>query len=170
MNMDYSKAFELLNQDAEKERNKKADFKQQLLDKLSEEPTMVISTAYVYAKNYVIYGEDITKAWTTAVQQASILEKARQQAWAEAYDSFKKDYENRLKTEMLVMLEELKKSIEDKVYNVSIYNECLDCDVIDYEDANEIIQEKINALKESKDTDTIIEADTGKRENVENEE
>ena len=159
--MDY-KVFELLNQDAEKERNKKADFKQQLLDKLSEEPLMVLSTAYVYAKNYVIYGEDITKAWTTAVQQASILEKARQQAWAEAYDSFKKDCENRFKTEMLVMLKELKKSIEDKFYNVSVYNECLDCDVIDYEDINEIIQEKINALKESKDTDTIIESDTGK--------
>lgn len=72
--MDYSKVFELLNQDAEKERNKNADVKQQLLDKLSEEPLMVLSTAYAYAKNYVIYGEDITKAWTTAVQQASILE------------------------------------------------------------------------------------------------
>lgn len=48
-------------------------------------------------------------------------------------------------------LEKLKKNIEDKVYNISAYNECLDCDVIDYEDVNEIIQEKINALKENKD-------------------
>jgi DNA-binding Lrp family transcriptional regulator len=63
------------------------------------------------------------------------------------------------KAKMVVILEELKKSIEDKVYNVSAYNECLDCDVIDYEDVNEIIQEKINALKENKDADTIIEAD-----------
>ena len=60
---------------------------------------------------------------------------------------------------MVVILKELKKSIEDKVYNVSVYNECLDCDVIDYEDVNEIIQEKINALKENKDSDTIIEAE-----------
>ena len=35
--------------------------KQKLLDSLAEEPTMVISTAYAYAKNYVKYGEDITK-------------------------------------------------------------------------------------------------------------
>ena len=44
------------------------DVKQKLLDSLSKEPTMVLSTAYVYAKNYVNYGEDITKSWTTAVQ------------------------------------------------------------------------------------------------------
>ena len=34
-----------------------------LLDLLAEEPTMVLSTAYAYAKNYVLYGEDITKAF-----------------------------------------------------------------------------------------------------------
>ena len=59
----------------------------------------------------------------------------------------KAEYETRLKADMVAMLTELKKSIEDKVYNVSAYNECLDCDVIDYEDANEIIQQKIDALK-----------------------
>ena len=55
------------------------------------------------------------------------------------------------KADVLAMLEELKKSIEDKVYNVSAYSECLDCDVIDYEDVNEIIIEKINSLKENTD-------------------
>ena len=69
--------------------------KQKLLDELSNEPTMVISTAYAYAKNYVNYGEDITKVWTTAVQQSSILEKVRQKAWKEAYDSFKAEQEPR---------------------------------------------------------------------------
>ena len=73
--------------------------KQKLLDSLAEEPTMVLSTAYAYAKNYVKYGEDITKAWTTAVQQASVIQEVRQKAWVEAYDSFKKDYENRLKAD-----------------------------------------------------------------------
>lgn len=63
----------------------------------------------------------------------------------------KADYEARLKTDMAAMLEELKKCIEDKVYNISAYSECLDCDVVDYEDANEIIIEKINALKENTD-------------------
>lgn len=87
--------------------------KRQLLDKLAEEPPMVISTAYAYAKNYVMYGEDITKAWTTAVQQASILEKARQQAWAEAYDSFKQEYENRLKADLKAILVELQLEIHE---------------------------------------------------------
>lgn len=62
--------------------------KKQLLDKLSEEPIMVLSTAYVYAKNYVDYGEDITKAWTTAVQQESVLQKVRQKTWVAAWDNF----------------------------------------------------------------------------------
>lgn len=63
------------------------DVKKKLLDELSKESPMVIATAYAYAKNYVAYGVDITKAWTTAVQQVSILEKVRQQAWTEAYDN-----------------------------------------------------------------------------------
>lgn len=63
----------------------------------------------------------------------------------------KADYENRLKADMSAMLKELKKSIEDKVYNVSAYSECLDCDVVDYEDVNEIIIEKINSLKGQQD-------------------
>jgi hypothetical protein len=52
------------------------DKKQIMLDELSKEPEMVIATAYMYAKTYTTYGEDITKAWTTAVQQKAILEKA----------------------------------------------------------------------------------------------
>ena len=35
-----------------------------VLDELSKESPMVISTAYIYAKNYVKYGCDITKAWS----------------------------------------------------------------------------------------------------------
>ncbi len=85
--------------------------KQQLLDSLAKEPPMVISTAYVYAKNHVYYGEDITKAWTTAVQQITILDKVKQKAWAEAYDSFKANYENRLKADMAAMLEEIRAQI-----------------------------------------------------------
>ena len=126
--------------------------KQKLLDSLAKEPTMVISTAYAYAKNYVYYGEDITKAWTTAVQQASVIQEVRQKAWVEAYDSFKKDYENRLKADMVAMLVELQMDIEESVdggegspqfeLGVSIaQNQVL-----------EMIQEKINALKaESED-------------------
>jgi hypothetical protein len=106
--------------------------KKQLVDRLSEEPPMVLATAYAYAKNYVNYGEDITKAWTTAVQQASILEQVRQKTWVEAYDSFKADYENRLKADMVAMLEELD-------FRLSNYQ---DTDLI-----RQDIQQKINALK-----------------------
>lgn len=60
------------------------DKKQVMLDELSKEPEMVIATAYLYAKNYVHYGEDVTKAWATAVQQNAILEKAYNNGYSDA--------------------------------------------------------------------------------------
>ena len=128
------------------------DVKQKLLNSLAEEPTMVISTAYAYAKNYVMYGEDITKEWTTAVQQASVIQEVRQKAWVEAYDSFKKDYENRLKADLKAILVELQLEIEEKSiidYDEALYDggEC----VISISEINDIIQQKINSLKENTD-------------------
>lgn len=38
------------------------DKKQIMLDELSKESEMVVATAYLYAKTFVTYGEDITKA------------------------------------------------------------------------------------------------------------
>ena len=118
--------------------------KQKLLDSLAEEPTMVISTAYAYAKNYVMYGEDITKEWTTAVQQASILEQVRQKAWVEAYDSFKKEYENRLKADMVAMFTELYMEIEELDNPLDYDFEGYDTCVVDCE---KLIQQKIDKLK-----------------------
>ena len=121
--------------------------KQVLLDSLAEEPLMVISTAYVYAKNCVKYGEDITEAWTTAVQHALIIEKVENKARAEAYDSFKKDYEARLQADMEAMLEELKKEMnpikecEQHIYGKECWNFVRKC--------QDVVQQKINALKES---------------------
>lgn len=60
------------------------DKKQIMLDELSKEPEMVIATAYLYAKNYVHYGEDVTKAWATALQQNAILEKAYNNGYSDA--------------------------------------------------------------------------------------
>jgi LmbE family N-acetylglucosaminyl deacetylase len=124
--------------------------KKQLVDRLSEEPPMVLATAYAYAKNYVNYGEDITKAWTTAVQQASIIEKVKQQTWTKAYDSFKADYETRLKADMVAMLTELKKEIEEQSKipndNMSAYdwnNGVYAC--------YKVVQQKIDKLKENTD-------------------
>lgn len=127
---------------------KKADdnVRQQLLDKLSEESIMVLETAYVYAKNYVLYGEDITKAWTTAAQQAYILEQVRLRAFTEAYDSFKKDYENRFKEDMLAMLTEIQLEIEELDPFGDEWSDSLDA-------CNDIIQQKINALKAESEGD-----------------
>jgi hypothetical protein len=125
--------------------------KQKLLYALSKESPMVISTAYAYAKNYVKYGEDITKAWTTAVQQASILERIKIEVRAEAYNSFKKEYENRLKADMVDMLEELKKEIIELPFPqrepeyMQGYSYC-QMNILDY-----VIQEKINQIRGDKD-------------------
>lgn len=121
--------------------------KQELLDLLSKEPIIVISTAYVYAKNYIKYGEDITKAWTTAVQQASILEEVRQDTWKEAYDSFKKDYKRRLKTEIITILKEIKdeaNKIRPTIYNCASFAQ----GIITY---NKLIQDKIDELEKNED-------------------
>lgn len=60
------------------------DKKQIMLDELSKESEMVIAVAYLYAKTFVRYGEDITKTWCTALQQKSILEKAYNDGYANA--------------------------------------------------------------------------------------
>lgn len=126
--------------------------KQLLLDLLAKEPTMVLSLAYIYAQNYVQYGEDITKAWTTAVQQASILEQVRQKAWVEAYDSFKKKYETRLKADMVAMLEDLKKKMnpikasEYQIYGTECWNFVGRC--------QDVVQQKIDVLRGEADGKT----------------
>lgn len=121
--------------------------KQELLDLLAKEPIMVISTAYVYAKNYIKYGEDITKAWATATQQASIIEKVRQDTWKEAYDSFKKDYKRRLKTDIIGMLKEIKdeaNKIRPTIYNCASFAQ----GIITYD---KLIQDKIDELEKNED-------------------
>ena len=106
--------------------------RRQLLDKLSEESTMVLETAYVYAKNYVLYGADITKAY--------ILEQVRLRAFTDAYDSFKKDYENRLKVDMVAILTEVQLEIEELDTSGDEWSDSLDA-------CSDIIQQKIDALK-----------------------
>ena len=60
------------------------DVKQLLLNELSKEPAMVLETAYLYARTYVDYGEDITKAWVNASQQTSILRKVYERGYGDA--------------------------------------------------------------------------------------
>ena len=63
----------------------------QLLDELSKMPPMVIATAYLHAINYIRYGEDVTKEWTTATQNASALEKAYRKGY---YDALQRQAES----------------------------------------------------------------------------
>jgi len=62
---------------------------QKLIDELSKMPPMVIETAYLYAINYTRYGEDVTKEWVTATQNACALEKARNEGYADAIDNYR---------------------------------------------------------------------------------
>ena len=128
--------------------------KQKLLDALAEEPTMVLSTAYAYAKNYVEYGEDITKEWTTAVQQASIIEKVSLYTWAQAHETFRREYENRLKADLKAILVELQLEIEEQSLTHSEDNILSEWGLgynHSVERCGEIIQQKIDKLKENTD-------------------
>jgi len=55
-----------------------------LIEELSKMPPMVIATAYLYAINYTLYGEDVTEKWITATQNASALEKAYRKGYYDA--------------------------------------------------------------------------------------
>lgn len=55
-----------------------------LIEELSKMPPMVIATAYLHALNYTLYGEDVTEKWLTAIQNASVLEKAYRKGYHDA--------------------------------------------------------------------------------------
>lgn len=60
------------------------DSKQLLIEELSKMPLMMITTAWLYAINHTLYGEDVTERWTTATQNASALEKAYRKGYCDA--------------------------------------------------------------------------------------
>lgn len=57
---------------------------EQLIDKLSKMPPMILETAYLYAINYTTYGEDVTEKWLTATRNARALEKAYREGYHDA--------------------------------------------------------------------------------------
>ena len=65
----------------------------QLIEELSKMPPMVIATAYLYALNYTLYGEDVTEKWLTATQNASALEKAYREGYYDALQRWKESEE-----------------------------------------------------------------------------
>lgn len=58
--------------------------KEKLIELLSKEDTMVLSQAYLYAKNLTDYGVDISNKWETSTQNANALEKAYRKGYNDA--------------------------------------------------------------------------------------
>lgn len=58
--------------------------RQALLEELAKEDLQVLALAYVYAKNLQLYGEDVTKAISTATQNVAMLDKAYHKGYCDA--------------------------------------------------------------------------------------
>ena len=58
-----------------------------MIQKLSELPISVLSVAYAYALNYAQYGVDVTKEWTTAVQQNYALGRAYERGYHDGMET-----------------------------------------------------------------------------------
>lgn len=65
--------------------------KDTILEELSKTDTMLLCTAYLYAKNFTQYGEDVIHVWVTAVQQTVALEKAYRDGYETARQEVKAD-------------------------------------------------------------------------------
>ena len=57
-----------------------------IMNELNELDYEVLSTAYLYAKNFHSYGVDVTEKWLTATQQSAALSKAYRDGY---YDGLK---------------------------------------------------------------------------------
>lgn len=68
--------------------------KEDLLGKLAKEDLQVLALSYMYAKNLHMYGEDLTKAICSAVQNVAMMDKAYQRGY---YDAMNKNDPNVIK-------------------------------------------------------------------------
>lgn len=62
--------------------------KEALLAELAKEDLQVLSLAYIYAKNSHMYGEDVTKAVSSATQNVAMLDKAYQKGYYDALQRY----------------------------------------------------------------------------------
>ena len=63
-----------------------------ILNQLSVLDIKILQIAYLYAKNYVEYGVDVTEKWVTACQNSKDLEKAHYDGYCKGYEKAKQDY------------------------------------------------------------------------------
>lgn len=81
-----------------KERKSK---KEVLLEELAKENLQVLSLAFAYAKNLQMYGVDITKAISSAIENVEMLEKVYRKGYYDAMErcnrmrEFEADKENK---------------------------------------------------------------------------
>lgn len=68
------------------------DAKDKILEELTRADTMLLHTAYLYAKNFIQYGVDVTCVWDTATKQSFALEKAYMDGYKAAVDEVVKGY------------------------------------------------------------------------------
>jgi hypothetical protein len=59
--------------------------KSTLLRLLAEQDTKVLATAYLYAKNFVTYGVNVTEKWDTAVRNSDSLTRAYHDGYRNGY-------------------------------------------------------------------------------------
>ena len=63
----------------------------------------------------------------------------------------KSDYENRLKADMVAMLTEIQLEIEEESWHLARYDAISNDKVVDMQDVDRLIQQKINKLKEEEE-------------------
>lgn len=71
--------------------------KDKLLEAMRQFDNMTLSVAFVYAKNLILYGENVTEKWVTATQNASALEKAYRKGY---YDALQRQAESEDKNDI----------------------------------------------------------------------
>jgi hypothetical protein len=65
-----------------------------LIDELLKMPPMVIETAYLYAINHKMYGEDVTEKWLTATQNSRNLELAYREGYHDVLQKMRLESED----------------------------------------------------------------------------
>ena len=67
--------------------------KEVILNLLSTMPIETLQLAYVYAINFNLTGDDVTKTWNTATQQSAIISKAYQRGYYHGLETANKKEE-----------------------------------------------------------------------------
>lgn len=71
--------------------------KQYVLDQLSAFDIKTLQIAYIYAKNNIDYGVDVTEKWDTVCRNSKNLERAYHKGYYEGYESARQTYFDKLK-------------------------------------------------------------------------